>query len=214
MFGFILGTASLLGLGLLFVGAHRRHHHRLAWAHAHGPFAYGHGHGHAHANPDAAGDPADPDASPCHHRHARHAPPWAWRHRHAHGADHPRGPHGPRGPRRHRSRRRMAHLVHEAARRLNLDEHQRDVVDVSVKEANKALATLKDIVVDSRDELADAVKGETLDQARLDAVFEKWDASMKEARRDLVDALRRAHATLEPEQRRRLAEWITLYGEA
>lgn len=95
---------------------------------------------------------------------------------------------------------------------MNLDEHQQEVVEVAARQADKAIKTFTEIVDESRDELADAVKGETIDQARLDAVFEKWDESMLEARKDVVDALRRGHATLDTDQRRRLSEWIGLAG--
>ncbi|MFT7520359.1 MAG: putative membrane protein [Kiritimatiellia bacterium] len=117
-----------------------------------------------------------------------------------------------RGPRGRGRWSRASWLHKQAGRRLNLDEHQQEVVEVAARQADKAIKTFTEIVDESRDELADAVKGETIDQARLDAVFEKWDESMLEARKDVVDALRRGHATLDTDQRRRLSEWIGLAG--
>lgn len=190
MFGLLLGTVCLFLLMMMSVRARRR------WAYAR----------------DMAGGCGD-------HRGHRHGPPWMRHHRGHRGPDREDDePHeerrgrGRRGPGRRGRRGRVAWLRSEAARRLNLDDHQRDVIEVAAKQADKAMKDFVDIVADSRDELGDAVKGEQLDQARLDAVFEKWDESMAEARKELVDALRRAHAALEPEQRRRLSEWINLAG--
>ena len=121
------------------------------------------------------------------------------RHRHH---DHDHGFHGWRGRGFDRGAR------HVARHHLDLDEDQEELVDEAFRRARKAARGFMDIVKDSRDELADAVVGETLDQARLDAVFEKWDESLTEARGEVVEALRRAHAALTPEQRRKLARWI------
>lgn len=187
MIGILFGTLCLL---LLFSMSFRD---RRRWAHAHG-------HGGRCAPPREYFGP--------------HGPPWARRHPDSAG-DEDGGDSDRRdgdGRRRRRRRGRVDFLRREAARRLNLDDHQQDVVEVAAKQADKAIKGFVEILDDSRDELADAVKGEDLDQARLDAVFEKWDESMVEARKDLVDALRRAHAALEPEQRRRLSEWIGLAG--
>jgi len=189
MIGILIGALCLM---LLFSMSFRG---RRRWADAHG-----HSHGGRCAPPREYFGP--------------HGPPWARRHPDSTGEEDRGDPEGRQGERRRRRRRRgrVDFLRREAARRLNLDDHQQDVVEVAAKQADKAIKGFVEILGDSRDELADAVKGENLDQARLDAVFEKWDESMVEARKDLVDALRRAHAALEPDQRRRLAEWIGLAG--
>lgn len=137
----------------------------------------------------------------CGHRSWRHRR----RHHHHHDHDHEQ-------PRHWRARGFGRGARRAARRHLDLDEDQQELVDEAIRRARKAGKGLMDIVKDSRDELADAVLGDTLDQARLDAVFEKWDESLSEARSEVVDAIGRAHAALTPEQRRRLARWIDRDG--
>jgi Spy/CpxP family protein refolding chaperone len=97
-------------------------------------------------------------------------------------------------------------------RKLNLREEQEDAVWSAVKEGRKAVDTFLADLRETRADLASAVRGETLDKDRLRAVFESHDGSLADARRDLVAALERAHASLDPEQRARIAELLERGG--
>lgn len=139
-----------------------------------------------------------------------------WHHRHHHGHHH--HAHGGCGGRR-RGRRwerderdeedssRWAGdgFVRNAKRGLNLREEQVAFVDDALKDARKAVENFAADLRESRDDLASAVTGETIDDARLDAVFAWHDDSLRQVRKDVVDAIKKVHAALDPDQRSKLA---------
>jgi uncharacterized membrane protein len=157
MFGFVVGTLSLIGLVGLIGGHHRHGHHR--W-------------------------------------HGR------------------RGWHGGGGDwGRARGRRGWREGVGRAAgevlkRRLRIDEDQEGIVDLAMADVRKALTELGTVLRDSRSEVADALRGEEVDAATLDAVFALQDEALADARRQVVSAVKQIHAVLEPEQRQAAADWL------
>ncbi len=60
----------------------------------------------------------------------------------------------------------------------------------------------------TRDDMAEALRAETLDEARIDAVFARHDEAIAALRGATREALRKVHATLEPKQRERLSELV------
>lgn len=93
-------------------------------------------------------------------------------------------------------------------RRLALREEQEPAFEAAWADAAKAWRRYKGDIAESRDGIGEAIKAETLDRARLAAVFEWHDASGKQLREDLVSAFDRFHADLDKDQRRRLADLV------
>ena len=63
-------------------------------------------------------------------------------------------------------------------------------------------------VQDTRRAVADALRGEQLDEARLNEVFGRHDAALEELRRAGVDAARRVHEALDERQRKILGDLV------
>jgi uncharacterized membrane protein len=100
------------------------------------------------------------------------------------------------------------HALRRIAWRLGLNREQarglRDAVGL-VRDAAFAQAGE---VRRSRDDLADALRGESLDEARIDAAFARHDAALAGLRTAMRAAMAKAHATLDATQRERLAELV------
>ena len=60
----------------------------------------------------------------------------------------------------------------------------------------------------SKADLAEALRAEPLDQARVQAAFARHDGLMGELRKGVVEALGKIHGVLDPEQRKALASAI------
>lgn len=102
--------------------------------------------------------------------------------------------------------RRPEDFVDLALSRAGLREEQRPHVDSAVEDAGKAVRNFVEHLKESRTELLSAIRGEAVDDARLAAVFEWHDDALAQARKDVVDAVKRVHAALDPDQRTRLAD--------
>ena len=149
MFGFVVGTLSLIGLVGL-IGSHRHRHH--AYAHGcgrghHARWGHGRGHGPGYGGRDRAG----------------------W----------------------HEGVGRAAGEVFK--RRLRIDEDQEPIVDLALRDARAALTELGTTLRDSRTELADALRGDAVDDASLAAAFSRQDQAVAEARRQVVSAAKQIH---------------------
>ncbi|MFZ5479663.1 MAG: periplasmic heavy metal sensor [Myxococcota bacterium] len=123
---------------------------------------------------------------------------------HAHGRCGGYGRH-PRGMGRERFARAAGEVF---KRRLDVDEEQEPIVDHALADARAALKELADELAATRGAVADALRGESVDDAALAAAFAKHDDAVARARRAVVSAVKQVHAVLEPEQRARAADWI------
>ncbi len=153
MFGFILGTLSLIGLIKVVGGGHRSH--------------------------------------------------WG---RHGHRSHHRRGWRGGRGRTGGGGFWRAGAEV--LKRRLDLDEDQGDIVDHALKDLRESTKEFKEVLKDSREDLADAFRGDKVDDASLAAIFARHDEELVSSRRGIVSALKQIHAVLDEEQRNRAADWL------
>lgn len=129
-----------------------------------------------------------------------------WRH---HG--HHRHLHGRRGPDRGRRGRGgwWARAGGEVLkRRLDLDEDQSDIADHAVTDVRRSVRDFVASVKDSRGELAEALRDEALDDARLEVVFDRLQGDLERTRRDIVSAVKQVHAVLDEEQREEAATWL------
>ncbi len=94
-------------------------------------------------------------------------------------------------------------------RKLDIDEDQEDLVDHALRDLMARLRELRAVLVESRPEVADAFRGETVDDAALAAIFEQHDSEVTRLRREIVSALKQVHAVLDEEQRERAAELMS-----
>ena len=117
---------------------------------------------------------------------------------------------GDRGPgRRRRQRRRGARAAVFAEmlkRRLDVDEDQALVVDHAVRDVKDAVKELGEAMADARQEVAETLRAEVVDDAALDAVFQRGDEAVARARRHVVSAVKQVHAVLDEEQRDQVAD--------
>ena len=97
-------------------------------------------------------------------------------------------------------------FVRMARRGLDLREEQTEYVDQALRDARKSVDRFAADLRETRDDLAAAVTGELVDDARLAAVFESHDDAIRQVRKDVVEAVKKVHAALDPEQRTRLAK--------
>lgn len=91
-------------------------------------------------------------------------------------------------------------------RRLDVDEDQALVVDHAMVDVKEAWQELSISMKDAREEASDALRGEAVDQAALDALFARTDEELARTRRHVVSAVKQVHAVLDDEQRETLAD--------
>lgn len=141
-----------------------------------------------------------------HRRCAAGAGPWGWREHGwggpGHGPWHGFGP-GPRGD--HRRGRWMWAVLS----RLELSPAQEKVVRAELEKLKQTAKGMRDEGKQSRADMANAIRGEELDENALAAMFMRHDDRLHDLRQDLGGALGRIHAVLDPDQRERLADLIS-----
>jgi hypothetical protein len=183
MLGFLIGTVCLFGLmGMAARGHHGRFgHHGYAYA-GHGGSCGPRGHWRGkRCGPDGArGEEGDEERGD------------SWR--------------GGWGGGGWSVERTVGRVLKE---KLNLRKDQEDVVASALDDLKRVGKDLKDAVKDSRSEFGDALRGESVDQARLDALFEVHEETLKTARKDAINAIKKAHAVLDADQRSKLADLLT-----
>jgi uncharacterized membrane protein len=100
------------------------------------------------------------------------------------------------------------HALRRIAWRLGLNREQARGLRDAVGLVHDAAFAQAGEVRRSRDDLAEALRGESLDEARLDAAFARHDAALAALRASVRAAMAKAHATLDAGQRERLAELV------
>lgn len=179
MIGFVIGTLCLFGLMGMAARGSRRH-----WAH----------HGHAYAGHGGG----------CGHH-------GGWRR--DHGGD--AGGSGDEGPKWRGGwgggggwtfERTVGRALKE---KLKLRADQEAVVASALDDLKRTGQDLRAAVKDSRGEFGDALRGEAVDQAKLDALWEVHEETLKTARKDALNAIKKAHAVLDADQRSKLADLLT-----
>jgi Spy/CpxP family protein refolding chaperone len=122
---------------------------------------------------------------------------WGDRHGHWHGHWH--GYQGGFGPRE---------ALHRVLARLDAAPGQEKVITAAVSEFVDQARESGREVRDTRRAIAEALRGEQVDEARLREVFGQHDAALERARRASVDALRKVHEALDERQRRILGDLV------
>lgn len=109
---------------------------------------------------------------------------------------------------RSRSRRRHAWWLRRLSWHLDTSPQQDQVLrEVAQGLRDDVFAELGDLR-EARREMADALRDDELDGARLDALFGRYEAALATLRTTGTDALRTVHDSLDAEQRARLADLI------
>ncbi len=101
--------------------------------------------------------------------------------------------------------RAMAEVV---KRRLRIDPNQKGIVEHALADARKSGSELRDELAATRAGIADAFRGEAVDDAALAAAFARHDDALSRARRDVVSTFKQVHAVLDEKQRARAADWM------
>ena len=99
----------------------------------------------------------------------------------------------------------MRHMI---SRRLGLRPEQSETLDASMDQVRAAMDAARTDMKSRRGELADLLRGESLDGGRLDTLLASQEATLHAARDTVVEAVRRLHAQLDPAQRATLADWV------
>ncbi|HEV8325562.1 MAG TPA: periplasmic heavy metal sensor [Myxococcota bacterium] len=180
MFGFLIGTVSLIAL----IKVLRRGRH--GWAHAGGGCGGGYGgwagdddgHGHGHGHGWGGG-------------FARGGWGRGWG---GWGGGFARG--NPRG------------MMRWLFRRLETSPGQENVIVAAFEEVREALSKARTDLRGSATGLADALRAESLDASALGNIFVQHDSALGEVRKAVVGALAKVHDALDERQRAILAEVV------
>lgn len=180
MFGFLIGTACLIGL----IGTLRRGHHG-GWAYA-GGCGRRHGWGHhawAHHGHGCG-----------HHHHGHHGCESE-----AGGWDEP--------PFRRRGFRGFGWLA-MISERLDMTPAQEKVVRQSFAEVRDAVRKQRGELGQTRKDVARAVRAQSFDAVLLGDLFGRHDDGIAEVRKAIVGALARVHEALDEQQREKIASML------
>lgn len=104
--------------------------------------------------------------------------------------------HGPRG------------ALNALMSRLDTGPGQEKVIVAAAEELFERARESGRKLRDTRRDLAQAVRGERVDEARLNEVFGRHDAAIDELRAGSVEALRKVHEALDDRQRKLLGDLI------
>ncbi|HET8939617.1 MAG TPA: periplasmic heavy metal sensor [Polyangiales bacterium] len=115
---------------------------------------------------------------------------------------------GPPWAARHGRQRWFLRRIFE---QLDTTPGQEKVIVKHVDSWMENVATGRRELTDVRRQVAQALRGEALDEASLQAALEKVDDLLAKSKLELTQALTEIHASLDPEQRRDLADLLS-YG--
>jgi Spy/CpxP family protein refolding chaperone len=113
-----------------------------------------------------------------------------------------------RGAVRHR---RQQWFMRRLFEQLETTPGQEKVIVKHVDNLIDNMATNRHELSDVRREVAQVLRGESLDEASLQAALAKVEDLLAKTKQELTQALTEIHASLEPDQRRDLADLLT-YG--
>lgn len=129
------------------------------------------------------------------------------RHRHHHCHGHAHGHHGHHHHRRHRGWR-ARWIEHRLMSELDCTPSQERLIREEVRALIEHMRGLKEERAATREDVARAVAGAQLDRGALLAMFARHDQRLVELRAAITASLERVHATLDGEQRERLAAMV------
>lgn len=109
---------------------------------------------------------------------------------------------------RSRRRRRREWVLNRISRRLDTTASQDRVLEDVVDDLMDVVTEERDAFFSSRSAVADALRGEEFDAAGLDAARARQEQAFGRVHDAIGAAMKKAHATLDAEQREELANWI------
>jgi Spy/CpxP family protein refolding chaperone len=122
---------------------------------------------------------------------------------HHHEGHHCRGGRG-RGFRSGRGRFVLNRLLDRLDTTPGQEKVIREAVDTLMEDVHDARGEFRG----TRREIAQAIRGETLDRGAIEGVFERHDVVIDRVRHNALDAFSKVHETLDERQRKILAELI------
>jgi len=93
-------------------------------------------------------------------------------------------------------------------RRLDVDDEQEPIVDHAIADLAASIKELKAELGATHGPLAEALRGDKLDDSALAAIFARHDDALARARREVVSAVKQVHAVLDADQRKKAADWL------
>jgi Spy/CpxP family protein refolding chaperone len=99
-----------------------------------------------------------------------------------------------------------------ALRRLKATDEQKQRLTALFDDTRAKLSSVRQHASTLHGELADVVAAPTVDGQRLEALEARLFEVMSEGSQALRDAVSRIHETLEPRQRKQLADWLRRAG--
>ncbi len=121
-----------------------------------------------------------------------------------HEGHHCFGGHRGRGFRPGRGRFVLNRLLNRLDTTPGQEKVIREAVDTLFEDLREARSELRN----TRADVAEAVRGETLDRGAIDGVFERHDQVIDRVRQNALDSFGKVHETLDERQRKILAELI------
>ena len=109
---------------------------------------------------------------------------------------------------RSQRRRRREWILNRVSSRLDTTASQDRALEDIVDDLMDTLGEQRDAFTSGRSALADALRGEEFDAEALDALRTRQDEAFGRVHDALGSALKKAHVTLDPDQREQLARWI------
>lgn len=193
MFGFLIGTACLIGLVRVLRGGGAcggrfgyRHH------------GYGYGYGGGACGPYAF-------QGSCPSGYAGQGP-WEGGFGPTHGG--PFRTHGREGFRRGGGSFMANMMLRRLFEVLDTTPGQEKVIAAAMEEMRAEMAKHRSEVGKTREDIAKVMRGPGVDETVMGELFARHDATLEAMRKALVGALAKVHEALEPEQRDRLASLI------
>lgn len=96
--------------------------------------------------------------------------------------------------------------LHGVLRRLDTGPGQEKVIREALDQLYERARGPGRTLHDTRRDLADAVRGDRVDEGRVEEVFARHDGALRELRSAAVEAMRVVHETLDPRQRKLFAQ--------
>ena len=108
-----------------------------------------------------------------------------------------------------RRRRYGGYGAYWAFRRLDTSPGQEKVIRTALSEAREVFRDFRKSNQGAKQELGPILEAEHLDERALESWLGARESSFQELKPRLMDIAKRIHDVLDPEQRRRVARWVT-----
>jgi len=106
-------------------------------------------------------------------------------------------------------RHRYGYGGYWAFRRLDTSPGQEKVIRTALSEAREVLRDFRKSNQGAKQELGPILEAEQLDERALESWLGARESSFQELKPRLLDIAKRIHDVLDPEQRRKVARWVT-----